>query len=953
MSSHRRSSSIRWLVPLTVLAVLVSGTPAAAAPPASAVEPAATTVTRVHPVTGVARWVRIGAQDQPAFTRALPEMAARALLRAHGDLFGLRDPDEELALIGDERDAIGDLHFFYEQLHHGVRVFGGDLRVHMGEDGRARSISGVVLPHLDLDPVPSIAAATAEAAAIRAVAKEAGLRAADLAATPAELVVFREGLLQGIDGASRLAWRTEVGNGSSVREDVFVDAQRGIVLERFTRIHEALFRRLFDDNLGNEIWTEGDAFPGGLDVWQQTELEAAGHSYALFDNSFGWTSYDGLDAEMWTIHDDPNIDCPNASWNGLHASYCTGTASDDVVAHEWGHAYTEYTSDLIYAWQTGALNESYSDIWGETVDLLNGYADGGEDLSLRTTCNSSDRWRMGEDASAFGGAIRDLWDPTCDGDPGKVSDNQYRCNSADSGGVHTNSGVSNHAYALLVDGGTYNGQTVSALGFTKAAHLHWRAQSIYETNTSDFHDHSDALEQACTDLLGINLEGLSLSVGAPAGPSGEILSPADCQEVADAIAATEMRDDACPGQFGTLLHPSAPSLCSAGLPTDVELHDFEAGLGAWTVGQIPTNPGTWDSRDWVADSTLPDGRAGTAAFGIDPSFGDCDADLDNGIIYLESPPIFIPPATPVSVRVAFDHYVSTEAGWDGGNLKYSTDGVTFFLVPAAAYIFNAYNRTLNVTGNDNPMAGEAAFSGTDGGTVGGSWGQSQVNLAALGVAPGDTVYLRFEFGTDSCTGYDGWYVDDVHVYGCDPGPCGVAPAVGCKEAFLPAGAGKSLFAVKNASDLSKGTLKWKWNKGESTDLADFLDPVGSGAATYHVCVFDDSVGIQPLFEAAIPSQGACGGKDCWKAAGTKGYRYKDRDGTHASVQTIKLKSGEDGRAQVQVKAKGVTVPILSPPLDLNVTVQLIADDGVTPVCWQTTLTTEKTNVDGSFKATGP
>ncbi len=40
--------------------------------------------------------------------------------------------------------------------------------------------------------------------------------------------------------------------------------------------------------------------------------------------------------------------------------------------HEWGHAYTEYTDGLIYAWQPGALNEAASDIFGETVDLLNG-----------------------------------------------------------------------------------------------------------------------------------------------------------------------------------------------------------------------------------------------------------------------------------------------------------------------------------------------------------------------------------------------------------------------------------------------------------------------------------------------------------------------------------------------------------------------------------------------------
>ncbi len=66
----------------------------------------------------------------------------------------------------------------------------------------------------------------------------------------------------------------------------------------------------------------------------------------------------------------------------------------------------------------------FSDIWGETIDLLNNYQDADDDHSLRTACNSSDRWRMGEDATAFGGAIRDMWNPPCNGDPGKLTDGQ-------------------------------------------------------------------------------------------------------------------------------------------------------------------------------------------------------------------------------------------------------------------------------------------------------------------------------------------------------------------------------------------------------------------------------------------------------------------------------------------------------------------------------------------------
>ena len=73
------------------------------------------------------------------------------------------------------------------------------------------------------------------------------------------------------------------------------------------------------------------------------------------------------------------------------------------------------------------------------------------------------------------GALRDMYDPTCYVNPGKVSDAQYGCGTADGGGVHNNSGVPNHAYALIVDGGTYNGQTITGIGLTKAAHIYFRA----------------------------------------------------------------------------------------------------------------------------------------------------------------------------------------------------------------------------------------------------------------------------------------------------------------------------------------------------------------------------------------------------------------------------------------------------------------------------------------------
>ena len=107
--------------------------------------------------------------------------------------------------------------------------------------------------------------------------------------------------------------------------------------------------------------------------------------------------------------------------------------------------------------------------------------------------DNSYRWLIGEDSVGFGGAIRDMWTPTCYGDPGKVSDGAYACSTVDNGGVHTNSGVPNHLFALLVDGGTYNGTIINGIGLTRAAHIFWQAQRYYLAPASDFLDLSYAL----------------------------------------------------------------------------------------------------------------------------------------------------------------------------------------------------------------------------------------------------------------------------------------------------------------------------------------------------------------------------------------------------------------------------------------------------------------------------
>jgi Zn-dependent metalloprotease len=869
----------------------------------------------------------------PKGTAASKPAKAREFVREFGPLLGASGADSDLVQTALATDALGATHVTYEQRHNGLPVFGGMVKAHLDANGNLTSVNGAVVPDIEVDTTPRLSASAAAARAIEAVASDppedatgiaAPVSVVSLRAASNQLEIYRTGLTRGVEGSNQLVYVVDVTNGSDIRELVFVNAHVGKLVNRYSLVHDALFRRLFERNTGNQIWQEGDPFPGTLNADQQNIVNFSGDSYHFFFNTWARDSYDGAGAEMKSVNNDPTIACPNANWNGLTTNYCNGVTSDDVVAHEWAHAYTQFTHGLIYQWQPGALNESYSDIWGEVVDSLNGVGTdspagvrsvgacsthtgrapvlivnspeqrvcaagsaafgppltfagltgdlvlaldgvGGADTSTTNGCtpltnaaqvagkialvdrgvcgftvkvkNAQDagaigavvannvgsaplglggadptitipslgislpngnivkgyltagqtvnvtlrlvadpavgddsyRWLVAEDSTAFGGAIRDMWTPTCLGDPGKVTDAEYFCDTSDAGGVHSNSGIPNHGFALLVDGGTYNGRTITALGLVKASHLYWRAQTVYQVPTTDFADHADALEQSCQDLIGESL--LGLSTGGPATPSGESISAADCVEVTDMIAAVEFREDPTEKcNFTPLLDPNTPPVCAGTKnPPTFFKEDFNQGLRGWTV----TNEGRfagWPGTNWVADSSLPGGRSGTAAFAKDLD-GQCTGAAGDvsGVMRLESPSIKLPSGAVHSYRLGFTHYVASELGFDGGNVKLSVNGGAYAVVPSTAFFFNPYNATLVTAagGNTNPLAGQPAFTGTDGGQVTGSWGQSFVDLSLLGVKPGDTIRLRFDFGMDGCTGIDGWYVDDVTVSACN------------------------------------------------------------------------------------------------------------------------------------------------------------------------------------------
>ncbi|MCP4537560.1 MAG: hypothetical protein GY832_10470 [Chloroflexi bacterium] len=793
----------RWLNLLVVLTILfgitnvaIGAQPALETPSTTTVQPqdppqdpiqrlmdatGGTARVSTNGATGMVQFVHLEPASLPFNMKSPTESTARAqamsFLETHGAAFGVKDPQRELELVKVESDYIGAMHVSYEQVYEGVSVFGAVLRVHFDAQGQLLAVNGTFVPDVDLNTTPAL---DADAAAAVAVAKVAG----KVSAFNSTLYVFRANLARDIPGDNHLVYEVEVGNGDDVREFVYVDAHSGKIVDQITGIYDNIYRRAFDSRTNypnTPFWLEGDALPTG-NAEADNVIYGSGEMYNLMASLTGGTylSFDGNDAVMDVIFNRTES-CPNASWNGNDSSFCPGVTGGDTVAHEWGHAYTQYTHNLIYQWQQGALNESYSDVWGETSDLYNvrGLSTDHDDLRTDGACSQysdppgtddSYRWLSGEDDTGFGGAIRDMWNPNCiSGDPGKVSDPGYVCSSIDGGGVHTNSGVPNHGFALLTDGGTYNGETVTGIGITKTAPIYWRAQMVYQVPTTDFADHADALEQSCQDLIGQPLWELSTAISNTVIAS-DVITTTDCDQIATMIDAVELRLEPTQCNFQTMFDLDAPPLCEA-LATPVSVHsqDWESGVGAWTVGARQVlNPDAFIMLNWHLTDTLPFARPGLAVFAEDADKGSCDSPADQSSVrYLESPDVIIP-AGAAAPLLAFDHSVSTEIQYDGGNVKISVNGGGWQLVPDSAFTFNGYIGTLLDT---NPLDGEGGFYGSDAGAVVSKWGQSQVDLSGL-ANPGDTIKLRFEMGIDGCGGVVGWYVDEVEIYHCEAQPSG-------------------------------------------------------------------------------------------------------------------------------------------------------------------------------------
>ncbi|MEU1518395.1 M4 family metallopeptidase [Streptomyces sp. NPDC005811] len=441
------------------------------------------------------------------------------------------------------KDADGTVHTRYERTYAGLPVIGGDLVVH--ERAGSRTVTKASSAQVAVD--------TTEAAVSAAQAKKSALSAAreehtkSPAATAApRLVIFMGG------SEPTLAWQSHVtgtqADGTPSRLDVLTDATTGKQLQSAQQINSGTGNSRYSGQV--EIGTVK-----GADVYDLTDTERGGHSTydmtgvggrgnlvtddddvwgdgtvanrqtAAVDAAYGqretWDFYkerfgrdgiadNGVGAFSRVHYGDGYA---NAFWDDLCFCMTYGDGRNnanpltelDIAAHEMTHGVTYATAGLIYAGESGGLNEATSDIMATAVEF---FANNPTDTPDYT---------IGElaDVRGTGKPLRSMDQPSKDADPVKGTSQDYWTPDTKKQDVHHSSGPANHFFYLLSEGSgkktingvaydspTFDGLPVAGIGRNNATDIWYRALTTYMTSSTGYVDARAATLQAAADLFG-------------------------------------------------------------------------------------------------------------------------------------------------------------------------------------------------------------------------------------------------------------------------------------------------------------------------------------------------------------------------------------------------------------------------------------------------------------------
>lgn len=437
-----------------------------------------------------------------------PVAIAHGFLDQNRSLFGIRAVAEDLALLRVEPDLQrGYAHVRLDQRYAGLPVLGHQLVVHLDPDGQVVAVNGEFAPALNLATQPTISAAQADAAALDYLwARQ--LLPSELSTVQIDPLPEATRLAVYVDptGQATLVWEVTILTERPLSQwRFFVNAGRPVVVHAIDEVMPIKRRKTYTARNktsipGRLLIDEGER---SSDPVAQAAHDGAGTVYDYYMQQFGRDSYDGQGSPMIsTVHygSDPE-DAENAAWIGEYGQIIYGDGGTifeplpyalDVISHEFTHGVIESSANLIYENQSGALNESYADVFGVLID--------------------DDDWTVGEDVVKSPPYpvpyLRNMQDPGIDGNynprkplasigqPTTMREyaNLPNTRRSDNGGVHVNSGIPNRAAYLVAQ----------ALGREEMGQIAYRTLTQYLTPGSDFQDAADASAQAAADLYGEN-----------------------------------------------------------------------------------------------------------------------------------------------------------------------------------------------------------------------------------------------------------------------------------------------------------------------------------------------------------------------------------------------------------------------------------------------------------------
>jgi Zn-dependent metalloprotease len=272
--------------------------------------------------------------------------------------------------------------------------------------------------------------------------------------------------------------------------------------------HRSIYDAQFGNNLpGVMVRDEGQPATG--DAATDEAYDGAGSTYDLYKNEYERNSIDNNGMRLdSTVHYQRGYD--NAFWNGKQMVYGDGdedlpvserlfnrfTIAIDVIGHELTHGVTQFEAGLVYFGQSGALNESMSDVFGSLV----------KQFSLNQDAASAD-WIIGAGlftSNVNGVGIRSMKapgtaydDPVLGKDPQPAHMKDYVNTGSDNGGVHINSGIPNHAFYLTA-------LEIGSFAWSKAGRIWYVTLSDKLGSTANFQSAANLTYETAGELYGAN-----------------------------------------------------------------------------------------------------------------------------------------------------------------------------------------------------------------------------------------------------------------------------------------------------------------------------------------------------------------------------------------------------------------------------------------------------------------